>query len=913
MLHLHPVSSFEFKKEIIKKFSIDSETWVVSDLRSKLEIQKLFLSQSDLIEEDAILRASEFWMKLSRKLLPDYQVYSKDVVLLLLQQRLKEEELEWAHRPGSASVLFSYMTQLMPILSHPRGQEMLKGWFSRQETSNRKDKSYEDWKEWAELSFVCWNFLIEKKCLARQWVSGALLNLNLPTSLWNRTVYIDCGAELTVVEAELIKNLSEKIEVHVLYPDKVWSQRFTETLSAYQILGIVEACPSQNNSKVDVDFLRFATMSAEVKNAVGMARTWVDAGIEPEKVVIVAPDIELYWPCLSEHLKAEGLPVAKKTMSRLHSLPSVSRWMSEVRLRSGLLNKEDLEMLTYGSAYSQDSIQRTDQEAKPIKYEEFARVFNLILGEEDLNKVPEIQVRLSKKLSLDQSLTLKEFAIWNIQLWRPTDSVEALESMVHRLYQEGPEKVRLSLKDWVFLLEGIVGQQEQVVEKGQKQGLQCLSLHSLEYADVSHVLVMGLADQFLITSGGHSLPQKDIFLLQQQLGFCLSSPENQKKVFECAWCLTKGIEKVIASFPETDFSGSPLGASAFWLTEKLKTETPLEKKALPLKTCWDAELQKERALEDIAVNKSEFARLNIQSLSATSFERYSECPFRFAAEKVFKLSDLPNLDLDVDHQTKGILIHKVFEKLVPTDRKDPTQWQYSDESLGEIIDESFKESELQIFDPNLWPALKEKTIRMAKRFIEFEKKWQSEFPKTETIGKEVRVEGYLDPETGQLTRDKIDDQKFYFKIRGAIDRIDSDGKSYVLLDYKSSKGRLRQHGRWIENDQLQMAIYTLSCEEGLTIHEAKTVLAGLYYIAKTMDRETGFKCLDAGEDLYIINKRSQHKITIEEKEKLLRQTEEVMANYAQKIKEGEFLPSPKDVTTCNTCRWKDLCRAPHLS
>jgi hypothetical protein len=63
MLHLHPVRSFSEKEELLRSFDPERQTWVVSDLRSKLDIQKYLLASRPILEEEAILRASELWRK----------------------------------------------------------------------------------------------------------------------------------------------------------------------------------------------------------------------------------------------------------------------------------------------------------------------------------------------------------------------------------------------------------------------------------------------------------------------------------------------------------------------------------------------------------------------------------------------------------------------------------------------------------------------------------------------------------------------------------------------------------------------------------------------------------------------------------------------------------------------------------
>jgi len=301
------------------------------------------------------------------------------------------------------------------------------------------------------------------------------------------------------------------------------------------------------------------------------------------------------------------------------------------------------------------------------------------------------------------------------------------------------------------------------------------------------------------------------------------------------------------------------------------------------------------------VKPAELPRISISSL-----ENFLQCPFIFAAQRYFRLQDLPSIDLDVDHRTRGQLAHALFEKLTV----EPMRFDWPVSELEELLEGIRTAKDLLFADERIWLPMKKKHLQIARRFLDFEQKWRQEFKKTYTLAREKRFEFYLDPQTQEILKEPRENA---FRISGQIDRIDSDQQgSLVLLDYKSSSGGISASGSWLKNKELQLLFYSWVIEKSLVDEVQGEVIGLFYYLFKTFERK-GFKIEDLAGNLYPPAKRKDKNSNHAVKEKYLGELSMVLFETLARIQSGEVAPQPLDFTSCKTCEWRRLCRAPHLN
>ena len=77
-LKVHSPSDIKFVLK--EQYNPLTDTWIVSDLKSKQEIQQLALEKNGYFTDDAILRVSDFWRLWLRRFEPTLNIVSSDFI-----------------------------------------------------------------------------------------------------------------------------------------------------------------------------------------------------------------------------------------------------------------------------------------------------------------------------------------------------------------------------------------------------------------------------------------------------------------------------------------------------------------------------------------------------------------------------------------------------------------------------------------------------------------------------------------------------------------------------------------------------------------------------------------------------------------------------------------------------------------
>lgn len=907
MLQIIPIESRSQISEIFANYSPRKQTWLVSDLRTKFELQQKILEREGQYVDESVLRASDLWKILLKRLDPGLRLVSDPFARSLLRTLMDEHAEILGVNSSAEDTVFSYIDQMAAILFHPEGTARLEEWFeTHPEAMNR-------WREWyLRARFCALKLLQEHRIITADWITAYLQNFNELEKVWDLPLIVDLSGEISRVEAEILRVLSRSVDVTILEPNPSWKNDFHFLLKPYEDL----RSQSQNVSSLSpvvkkdkrVEVLRFSGMLAEIKNSVGQVRQWLEDGKTADSIAVIAPDIELYWPVLHAYLGEEGIPVQKDVAHKAQSLPSVIRWLALLRSKSGRLSSSDLEI----SFFERD-------EAQLLRYEEFQSLFKSLYVNEDLARNEIVYKIFHEQLDLTGVLKRDEFVAKALLFWSSTET-EIIQTVLRELLQNATSSTQLIWKEWLTYLETIVASKEYTLDKGNSQGILVTKLMSAHSEKAQHRIFLGLTDEFLRGRNKTQLSGADYFELAKDIGFYLDNPDQSDLEFELRLLAEAESQHDIYCFGATDLSGTLCSPCKFWMSLS-QDHTEL---TVPKETRWD-ELQhsdqcgerawvtlRKEAVEkriDQDMGKVEFDSIQATELpriSASSLEGFLSCPFSFVAQRYFKLKDLPDVDLDVDHRTRGQLAHALFEKLTV----EPMRFDWKSEELEKLLEVIRLEKKLLFADERLWIPLRNKHSQLGLRFLEVERRWREEFKKTRTLGREKRFEFYLDPQTEEISREPKEN---CFRISGQIDRIDSDGSNHlVILDYKSSTGGISAHGSWLKNQELQLLFYMWVIEKGLIEELGGEVIGLFYYVFRNFERK-GFKIEELAGGLYPASKRKDKNATFEAKEKYLTEFSHILMGTLDRIKKGESHARPADFKTCNSCEWRRQCRAPHLN
>ncbi|WP_415063351.1 PD-(D/E)XK nuclease family protein [Bdellovibrio sp.] len=907
MLQVIPIESRSQISEIFANYNPRSQSWLVSDLRTKFELQQKILGREGQYVDESVLRASDLWKILLKRLDPGLRLVSDPFARSLLRAIMDENAEVLGVNSSAEDTVFSYIDQMVAVIFHPEGTSRLEEWFENHpEAMNR-------WKDWyLRARFCALKLLHEHRVITADWITSYLQNFNELERVWDIPLIVDLSGEISRVEAEILRVLSRTVDVIVLEPSPTWKKDFHFLLKPYEDLRAqsqkVISLPSPQRQEKQRDVLRFSGMLAEIKHSVGQIRQWLDQGHLAENIAVIAPDIEIYWPVLQAYLQEEGIPVQKDVTHKAQSLPSVTRWLALLRSKSGRLSSSDLEISFFEK-----------EESQQLRYEEFRSLFKSLYVNEDLARNDLVYKVFHEQLDLTGLLSRDEFVAKALTYWN-SDETEIVQIVLRELLQNATNATKLVWKEWLSYLETIVAAKEYTLEKGNPRGVMVTKLMSAHSEKAQYRLFLGLTDESLRSRNKTQLSGQDYFELAKDIGFYLDNPDQSDLEFELRLLAEADSIQDIYCFGATDLGGTLCSPSTFWMS----LQGDHEKLTLPYETRWD-ELQHSevRGQRDWLVSRKEQIEKRIEQdlgkadfdtiqaselprISASSIESFLECPFIFASQRYFKLKDLPDIDLDVDHRTRGQLAHALFEKLTV----EPMRFDWSVEELEQTLDVIRQEKKLLFADERLWIPLKKKHVQLGLRFLDVEKRWREEFKKTRTLAREKRFEFYLDPQTEEIFTEAKEN---CFRISGQIDRIDGDGAEHlVVLDYKSSSGGISAHASWFKNRELQLLFYMWVIEKGLLDEVGGEVIGLFYYVFRTFERK-GFKIEDQAGLLYPASKRKDKNATLEAKERYLSEFSQVLMGTLDRIKNGESQARPADFKTCTTCEWRRQCRAPHLN
>ena len=297
-------------------------------------------------------------------------------------------------------------------------------------------------------------------------------------------------------------------------------------------------------------------------------------------------------------------------------------------------------------------------------------------------------------------------------------------------------------------------------------------------------------------------------------------------------------------------------------------------------------------------------------MTPTQLEDFGECPQKFLLKHVLDVDDLdtPERELQINHRDKGSTDHRILEQFYRgvTD----SDYEAARNSLPVVppsittrlegaIDAEFDrlESEAPPFNRNIRAIERRATKRILRDFVardladilatglvprHFEYAFGAKYVK-----RGVHVDH---PDSFVVTAANVP-----LRIDGKIDRVDSDGARFRIIDYKSGKALRHQDlGKKIDRGvRLQLAVYAMAIAEFFGL-EAENVTAAIRPIV-------------SGEA-----KPSSFAFELAQKRDVLQQTLDV---FADAILRGRFPAFPADndgdFNACKYCPVNLACRTKH--
>lgn len=884
-------------KKKLTQFNPQDTTWIVSDLKSKQEIQEECLEKYGFYSDDSVLRVSDFWKMWMRRLAPHIQIVSSEFIRVLVSQYIEKFGKELGLGTHESATLYKYISDLAPLILHDKSHENLKEWLKQ-----KAEKPF--WLRWEIIAQNCLKYILsEHRCIETRWTVSFLQTQRLEKIILAKKLIFDLGSQMSSLEMGLLNILAKNNDIEVIAPDPVWKSKFSYLLRTYNDYGGYgkkEVLPEEHfsNEILAQNFLRFSTEANEIKFATEKIRTWIESGVKPENIVILSPRIEDYWPTLKYHLDLEGVLTQKDLVSSTMSLGIIQRWLAVILAQTKNVTWSKLEM-SYGTFHEVPELQQ---------FEKFKALFAEMLDESDLSRLTPIQDLFFHKINLEDRLSRDQFLILMLKSWVTVDPTLEHKKLFQNVVKDFIQQtLALSFRvaDWLDLLTSRLAKKEIKIEQAVKTGIQVLPINSAQILKATHRLWIGLDESGLCGKQNSLIPVSDIEELKRIFDLALEYPEESHADFNLRWYAQSSSQEQFFTCSQISVTGEPLSTSLYFL------ENNKEPKLVPeAKTLLDNE-QRFFKIDDFPELKIKLelengplplaiAELDFKTLSPSDLEAYSQCSFKLLARKGFQLQHYDQLGLEIDPRQRGNLVHDLF-KFIVSDKH------YLTLTASQLDAQLEKDRLAKNLFPNLdffWRPQKEKLVTLGLRFIEIEKNRLATLKHLKHKTEET-VQLYYDLKNQEFSAEIPAAE--HFVIRGRLDRFDFDEQTGqgMVIDYKSSKSdRTHFAPKWVENSEFQLLLYSLAAEK---LFSTKAVGA-IYYFYKSLQQQYGY--IVSTDNVFKDHVLHTKSTLISEDKK-----NEIQAEFKARIKEvfagiekNVFAVKPADTKICKHCEWTETCR-----
>ena len=265
---------------------------------------------------------------------------------------------------------------------------------------------------------------------------------------------------------------------------------------------------------------------------------------------------------------------------------------------------------------------------------------------------------------------------------------------------------------------------------------------------------------------------------------------------------------------------------------------------------------------------SELPFLEPKTVSATAFELYLRCPFKYFSRHVLGLEEEDVFDEGMTPMQRGILMHEIL-------RKGFEQWDGFADQPRSITEDNYHEA-MAVFR-----KVAAKRLPPERRSLEMERLFGGP-GQTGEIEWLLRQEMEKEPLRRRLVEHGFqghfqfpegpDQEKPWFvRIKGRADRVDIDSRGLLhVLDYKS--GRAPE-----ARSSLQVPLYAMCLEQQL-----------------------GARAVEAS----YLSLRERRAVPRQDFQKVTTLLKDTYRN----VSEGRFAPRPSQDFLCNTCGYVGVCR-----
>lgn len=450
----------------------------------------------------------------------------------------------------------------------------------------------------------------------------------------------------------------------------------------------------------------------------------------------------------------------------------------------------------------------------------------------------------------------------------------AFFSEIHRNI---PSSITNSCEQWLIQLENIYHSKKNLPKYETSLNLQYL--HTTVFENYKKIYVLGWGEHLFRSKMTQVLSNQSIFAVENNLGLFKEQIQDSyaRRFFADALVKDETIEKVVC-YSRKSVAGASVDPGVFQQLLSKRTR--------------DVLLPERNYSSDVLYESSEQLLARERTLlSATSLQKYEDCPRKFYLEYIIGLKDRISEEHFLSPLEEGNLFHDVLEKWIKSTSEEFEAFKSEVYKLALSEQDEFNLFKRDFVDEvssKLWNFILEERDFVRSNQIEI-------------VGLEQAFE---------FSGDKIFGENSLlskYKFRGKIDRIDRSKEGELLVyDYKRGSSTISSlKGYQGKNLNPQLFLYSFAMENS---HELDGAFKGFQFIDLSKGKRSGGFVLE-DIDSSLVKERTSYSVVgkalYDEKKQLFVVRLEALL---ERLNRKEYAASPKSFTVCQSCSWKVPCR-----
>jgi CRISPR/Cas system-associated exonuclease Cas4 (RecB family) len=455
------------------------------------------------------------------------------------------------------------------------------------------------------------------------------------------------------------------------------------------------------------------------------------------------------------------------------------------------------------------------------------------------------------------------------------EAMEILLSMSKEMKCGKVAKVKFENKEILTVFKKLIRNKKISLPGSPLKGLQILGLLESRNLSFDNVFIVGMADSVIpAIKKDYSLVPKD---MMYALGIEMTHKEYEIQKYHFSR-LIAGSKNVNLIYPNNDKEErSRFIESIIWereLESRTLNAIKVNRFVLPKFSIKKALKQKYKKTEEIKKYLSEM------SYSYSKIDSYLTCRLKFYFQYILSINNEPEIGTDISGGYIGNFIHDFLKDVFNEnlDYKELKTEKFERDFFNKL-NSKFSVSPFFCFREDSF-LIKEVFNRRMEKILEKER--QREFKKIYACEKEYN--SIIQIDSGEV-----------YKLNCRIDRIDTDGKEFMIFDYKTGY----MHENIISKDRFEVLNFNRQ-----DIKKAvKSLQLPLY--KHIFEKETKFKVRQCG----LYNVKKAEVIDFPKEHAVYEKCIDILKFLLNEINSGDyFVFDYEDETNCKACKYFYLCK-----